>query len=153
METYNEGTFNINDSCRVKLTKHAKHVLVEFYKEHGQCPSPEELDGKFRIWELMSIFGKHTYNGARQLFDENKISIYEAWDLPSAKGKLEPELICNYLVSYDSPHTPDSEVFYFKDEPTGQWLETLRQNKNADVVILSKRHSNGQIEVLKIIQR
>jgi hypothetical protein len=69
--------FNINDYVRVKLTDHGRKILDDQHTEFKKVmPSAEPIhkpdeDGwcKFQLWELMSIFGQHLYNGCQIPFE------------------------------------------------------------------------------------
>lgn len=86
--------FNINDTAEVDLTDHGLQVVMCWVK--SVC-TPEVLavipnaaeqtmmhhlksDGihrmaEFSLWEMMRIFGPHSFNGCKQLFVDNRIKI------------------------------------------------------------------------------
>ena len=69
---------NINDEVTVELTEHGKNVASEHYRKQ-HVPSLAVYRRvrndiyRFPLWELMSIFGAHTYMGAKQVFLHNRI--------------------------------------------------------------------------------
>jgi hypothetical protein len=75
---------NINDMVEVTLTEYGKKILDSYignlenmsgidckilfkYDEHGKL--------SVSFWELMNLFGKHIYNGAKQVFENNEIMV------------------------------------------------------------------------------
>ncbi len=79
-------TFNLNDYVWVRLTEHALKILEENLAESCLPENMEELvrskwvpdeEGyvMFQMWELCREFGQHMYNGCKQLFVDNLISI------------------------------------------------------------------------------
>ena len=54
-------SFNINDYVCVRLTDEGRKILTQ---QHRHVPA-EDSDGysKWQLWELMSVFGQHLYNG------------------------------------------------------------------------------------------
>jgi hypothetical protein len=65
--------FNINDFVKVRLTDYGRDILRQKLDSRH---SFEQVDAqgytRFKLWELMNIFGLHIYNGAmRQCFDAN----------------------------------------------------------------------------------
>lgn len=74
--------FNINDYIKVKLTVHGykmhnahyKKYLGENYNKKIYAPViDEEGFTKYQLWEFISIFGEHMYNGAEQVIKDNLI--------------------------------------------------------------------------------
>ena len=72
---------NLNQPCNVILTAHGAEVYNEYFRElHATCKLIEltnlkaEDELSLQLWELMSIFGKHLYNGADICFENNDIS-------------------------------------------------------------------------------
>lgn len=72
---------NLNQSCNVILTAHGAEVYNEYFRElHATCKLIEltnlkaEDELSLQLWELMSIFGTHLYNGAENCFANNDIS-------------------------------------------------------------------------------
>lgn len=70
--------FNVNDYVFVRLTERGREVLrnraIILSVATGQEPRdkyPPDTDGwsKFQMWELMNIFGEHTFNGAVPCFE------------------------------------------------------------------------------------
>ena len=75
--------FNINDFVSVRLTGHGKRVYEAFKAQQnkdiraaGVEPDlverhPETPSGwsRWQLWELMSIFGPHLYNGGPLMFN------------------------------------------------------------------------------------
>lgn len=66
-------TLNVNETVKVKLTDRGRAILLK-----EKYPKDEDSLGysKWRLWELMSIFGEHLYNGCELTF-ENEIIIHE----------------------------------------------------------------------------
>jgi len=64
---------HVNDCVKVRLTLQGKHILDE--NERFCSPREEDAEGYyyFHLWELMMIFGKHMYLGAKSLFVGNEI--------------------------------------------------------------------------------
>lgn len=66
-------TLNVNEVVKVKLTDHGRAILLkEKYPKHEDSLGYSE----WQLWELMSIFGEHLYNGCELTF-ENEIIINE----------------------------------------------------------------------------
>ena len=72
---------NLNQPCSVVLTAHGAKVYNEYFRElHATCQLIEltnlkaEDELSLQLWELMNIFGKHLYNGAKNCFANNDIS-------------------------------------------------------------------------------
>ena len=70
---------NINDNCRVQLTKAGLAQYREEYAQYG-IESPElditEDGARFQLWQLMHTFGPLLYNGSTRLpFNGNTLSI------------------------------------------------------------------------------
>ena len=72
---------NLNQPCNVILTAHGAEVYNEYFRElHATCKLIEltnlkaEDELSLQLWELMSIFGTHLYNGAENCFENNDIS-------------------------------------------------------------------------------
>ena len=72
---------NLNQPCNVILTAHGAEVYNEYFRElHVTCKQIElthlkaEDELSLQLWELMSVFGKHLYNGAENCFANNDIS-------------------------------------------------------------------------------
>lgn len=65
--------FNINDSVKVRLTDYGRDILWQIQDvRHSLTLTDSEGYTKFRLSELMDIFGSHIYNGAmRQCFNAN----------------------------------------------------------------------------------
>ena len=65
--------FNINNPVKVRLTDFGKRVLG---KHQLMMHRPDE-DGysEFQLWDLMSIYGPHLFNGALSLPFEPTIKI------------------------------------------------------------------------------
>lgn len=70
--------FNVNNKVKVKVTEFGEQVLRKRHEEVNKhfLESSEfqlEKDGEgfteFQLWELMSIFGEHLYNGAEVPFE------------------------------------------------------------------------------------
>lgn len=75
---------NTNQICSVILTVHGKKILDNHWLNvrgilHHERPTFLQYDGDGKysseLWNIMSIFGKHLYNGGNQLFHDNIISI------------------------------------------------------------------------------
>jgi len=77
-------TFNVNDYVFVKLTDHGREVLRQLRVRRSLLmsmqgiesvfelyPESTEFPGytRFQMWELMSIFGEHCFNGAELVFE------------------------------------------------------------------------------------
>lgn len=80
--------FNINNNVKVRLTEHGRAVLKadidsidysgdEDIKNYAHEKSEPDKDGynTFQLWELMSVFGSHMYNGAKNVFEKNIIEL------------------------------------------------------------------------------
>jgi len=82
-------SFNINDIIHVELTKYGEEIAHKHYAKHNvsllmiyrHTKAHEYL---FPMWELMNIFGKQVYAGAKQCFVVNKLMI-----VPESKKKGE----------------------------------------------------------------
>jgi hypothetical protein len=67
--------FNVNDHVLVKLTEHGRELRRRYFARlglpDGLLPELKETDGwsRWQLWELMSIFGEHMYNGCRIPFE------------------------------------------------------------------------------------
>lgn len=77
---------NINQTCTVTLTTHGKNILDNYWLSVKRTLNQErptflqcDSEGNYssELWNIMSIFGKHLYNGGDQLFHENIINIGE----------------------------------------------------------------------------
>jgi len=75
---------NINEKASVHLTDYGKHVLdvhrMELEESAGidlkEILHYDENDVfSSELWEIMSIFGRFMYNGAKQAFHDNAITI------------------------------------------------------------------------------
>ena len=79
-------SFNINDNVRVKLTSRGKAILSKHVTDtiadmpnlslpDGYTPYREGSDGylEIQLWQFMSIFGSHIYNGAPPVVENNII--------------------------------------------------------------------------------
>ena len=82
----NMQKINMNARVYVQLTDHAKKILEENLAESSLPENIEKLARsgwqpdtqgwtKFTLWELGQEFGKHMYNGSKQLFVDNVIRI------------------------------------------------------------------------------
>ncbi|CAB4147733.1 hypothetical protein UFOVP431_45 [uncultured Caudovirales phage] len=56
--------FNVNHDVKVRLTDHGRSILAK-----EGLSQPREGWAKFKLWELMSIFGPHLCNGCKQPFE------------------------------------------------------------------------------------
>ncbi len=74
--------FNMNDTVRVKLTDHGRrlhrlhfeHLFSDYRGVAYTYYGPKEDAGgwsEWRLWELVSIFGKHIYMGGENVFETN----------------------------------------------------------------------------------
>lgn len=79
---------NINDFIKVKLTDHGKDIY-EHHNDHlietvkNDCikeilkPIPLSYNDEgytyFQLWDFMNIFGKHMFNGAEPVIENNSI--------------------------------------------------------------------------------
>jgi hypothetical protein len=88
-------SINMNRSVRVKLTDHGRAQHWEFFLRnyrHGfdyiKPKTDEEGWSKFKLWELMRIFGPSFYEGMVDLpFEENRMEILDEWfDEPLARA-------------------------------------------------------------------
>lgn len=81
-------SFNLNDNVRVKLTEHGHAILkadidsVDYcdqddLKNYAHSKAEPDADGynTFHMWQLMSVFGSHMYNGAKNVFENNAIDL------------------------------------------------------------------------------
>lgn len=81
---------NINDFIKVKLTDHGKDIYEHHnddlikkvegdYIKEALKPIPLNYDDKgytdFQLWNFMNIFGKHMFNGAEPVIENNNIII------------------------------------------------------------------------------
>ena len=111
-------TINLNQSCNVILTAHGAEVYNEYFRElHATCKLIELADLKaedelsLQLWELMSIFGKHLYNGAKNCFANNDISFNDkVVKIPELSREEIKELLANWkgtlLVGNDISLSP-----------------------------------------------
>jgi hypothetical protein len=67
--------FDLNDTCRVRLTKIGKEVYELYENEIGMKYRPIPDVVEMQAWALMRIFGAHMSVGFRGLFVDNKIDI------------------------------------------------------------------------------
>lgn len=69
---------NINDKVSVKLTKHGFNLFLRLdiygnmYKYNYDAINNELT---LELWYLMNLFGKYIYNGSKQIFEDNEITI------------------------------------------------------------------------------
>lgn len=68
---------NINQKVKVTLTEKGKQILFDSYKDWPGAYTDKLMKSEFQLWELMSIFGPHVYNGCEVPFEENIIDIDE----------------------------------------------------------------------------
>ena len=95
---------NLNQSCNVILTAHGAEVYNEYFRElHATCKLIELTNLKagdvlsLQLWELMSIFGKHLYNGAENCFANNDISFNDdVVKIPERSREEIKELLANW---------------------------------------------------------
>ena len=95
---------NLNQSCNVILTAHGAEVYNEYFRElHAICQQIElthfkaEDELSLQLWELMSIFGKHLYNGAENCFANNDISFNDkVVKIPECSREKIKELLTNW---------------------------------------------------------
>lgn len=84
--------FNVNDKVRVRLTHHGRDILrgivADYRQKHPKANAlflfPQESDdgwSEWQLWELMSTFGEHCYNGCEVPF-ETTINIPDAAPSP-----------------------------------------------------------------------
>ncbi len=75
---------NINDRATIYLTEYGEQILDNYRlkkerETHIDLKSILSYDksGKFssELWNVMSIFGEHFFNGAKQIFQDNEINI------------------------------------------------------------------------------
>lgn len=72
-------SINLNDLCRVKLTKEGiealrKHTLSEVpYRTEDFIERVEQ--GEFQLWELMQIFGSSIGMGLPIVFENNSFEL------------------------------------------------------------------------------
>jgi hypothetical protein len=78
--------FNANEYVRVQLTDlgreiHRKHWEPFCNAQLPYSPPKEDEEGwsRFQLWELMQLFGPHTYLGAR-----NSFSLTIQFDVPDS---------------------------------------------------------------------
>ena len=80
--------FNINNDVKVRLTEHGRAILKADIDSIDYCGQQELIDyaherakpdvdgyNTFHMWQLMSIFGSHMYNGAKNVFESNVIEL------------------------------------------------------------------------------
>ena len=84
-------TVNLNQHCRVRLTKHGRKILIASWRydpvrtlgdavrDCNIC-HPGWLDGetRFILWDLMRIFGPHMAIGGALVFRRNKVIIEDS---------------------------------------------------------------------------
>lgn len=95
---------NLNQSCNVILTEHGAEVYNEYFRElHAICHQIEltnlkaEDELSLLLWELMSIFGQHLYNGAENCFANNDISFNDkVVKIPERSREEIKELLANW---------------------------------------------------------
>lgn len=95
---------NLNQSCNVILTAHGAEVYNEYFRElHAKCKLIEltnlkaEDELSLQLWELMSIFGTHLYNGAENCFANNDISFNDkVVKIPERSREEIKELLANW---------------------------------------------------------
>ena len=65
---------NINDMCKFKPTEIGWQVLKQKVPHYKECMGFKD-DGYFttELWDFMSIFGEHMYNGGKQVIEENSL--------------------------------------------------------------------------------
>lgn len=70
--------FNINDIVIVQLTSKGLEVLKDEYSGNPfvrEIPGLNENVLTTSLWRLMNIFGRDSYNGGDQLFENNIIAL------------------------------------------------------------------------------
>lgn len=95
---------NLNQSCNVILTAHGAEVYNEYFCElHATCKLIELTNLKagdvlsLLLWELMSIFGTHLYNGAENCFANNDIRFNDkVVKIPERSREEIKELLANW---------------------------------------------------------
>lgn len=95
---------NLNQRCDVILTEHGAEVYNKhFRKQHAICKLIELTNLKagdvlsLLLWELMSIFGEHLYNGAENCFENNDISFNDkVVKIPESSREEIKELLDNW---------------------------------------------------------
>ena len=95
---------NLNQSCNVILTAHGAEVYNEYFRKlHVKCKLIEltnlkaEDELSLQLWELMSIFGTHLYNGAENCFANNDISFNDkVVKIPERSREEIKELLANW---------------------------------------------------------
>lgn len=95
---------NLNQPCNVILTAHGAEVYNKYFRKlHDTCKLIELTNLKagvelsLQLWELMSIFGKHLYNGAENCFANNDISFNDkVVKIPERSREEIKELLANW---------------------------------------------------------
>lgn len=95
---------NLNQRCDVILTEHGAEVYNKHFREqHAICKLIELTNLKagevlsLLLWELMSIFGEHLYNGAENCFENNDISFNDkVVNVPERSREEIKELLDNW---------------------------------------------------------
>lgn len=95
---------NLNQPCNVILTAHGAEVYNEYFCElHATCKLIELTNKQagdelsLLLWELMSIFGTHLYNGAENCFANNDIRFNDkVVKIPERSREEIKELLANW---------------------------------------------------------
>ena len=135
---------NLNQPCNVILTAHGAEVYNEYFRElYATCKLIEltnlkaEDELSLQLWELMSIFGTHLYNGAENCFANNDISFNDkVVKIPERSREEIKELLANWkgtlLVGDDISPSPWISVKERLPEATDKF------GRSEDVLILDE---------------
>lgn len=152
MKRRNDSVTNINDRIKVKLTKHGKSILnnydhynlseVEYLNlPVSYSPHPADADGyyEFTLWEFMSIFGAHFYNGGPQLLEDNEIIF-----LPKTSQEYAQSLFDEW-VTYAENHL-NNHTWRFLGFTT--WLGAIKNLPNYQIeeIIKLTLHTWGEVD-------
>lgn len=144
---------NLNQSCNVILTAHGAEVYNEYFRElHATCKLIEltnlkaEDELSLLLWELMSIFGTHLYNGAENCFANNDISFNDkVVKIPERSREEIKELLANWkgtLVVGDDMPSPWISVEERLPEPEKEVI-VLDKRKHTDIDFLTDDGEGG----------
>ena len=145
---------NLNQPCNVILTAHGAEVYNEYFRElHVTCKQIElthlkaEDELSLQLWELMSVFGKHLYNGAENCFANNDISFNDKIvKIPERSKEEIKELLANWkgtlVVCDDISISPWISVEDKLPEPEKEVI-ILNKRKQIDIDFLTDDFDGG----------
>lgn len=145
---------NLNQSCNVILTAHGAEVYNEYFCElHATCKLIELTNKQagdelsLLLWELMSIFGTHLYNGAENCFANNDIRFNDkVVNIPERSREEIKELLANWkgtlVVGDYISLSPWISVEKMLPEPNTKVM-VLTSDKNVDIDFLTSDGEDG----------